>query len=110
MKRIIICSLAALLAVSASATMADNMSQVMDLSSAKPKKELVTVTFHVHLHCENCVNKVIENISYEKGVKDLDVSLEKQTVTVTFDPKKTDETKIKAAIEALGYPAEKHLD
>ena len=40
---------------------------------------------------------------FEKGVKKLDVSLENHTVTVTFDPSKTDAGKIAAAIRKLGY-------
>ena len=74
--------------------------------SAGPKKkaELKEVTFSVHLHCENCVNKVKENISFEKGVKDLKVSLEDQTVFVKYDAAKTSEQTLKAAIEKLGYP------
>ena len=69
----------------------------------KPKKEYVTVVYDVHLHCESCVKKVTGNISFEKGVKKLDVSLENHTVTVTFDPSKTDAGKIAAAIRKLGY-------
>lgn len=74
--------------------------------SAGPKKkaELKEVTFSVHLHCENCVNKVKENIAFEKGVKDLKVSLEDQTVFVKYDAAKTSEQTLKAAIEKLGYP------
>ena len=73
--------------------------------SAGPKKkvELKEVTFSVHLHCENCVNKVRENIAFEKGVKDLKVSLEDQTVFVKYDAAKTSEQTLKAAIEKLGY-------
>ena len=74
--------------------------------SAGPKKkaELKEVTFSVHLHCENCVNKVQENIAFEKGVKDLKVSLEHQTVYIKYDAAKTSEATLKAAIEKLGYP------
>ena len=74
--------------------------------SAGPKKkaELKEVTFSVHLHCENCVNKVKENIAFEKGVKDLKVSLEEQTVFVKYDAAKTSEATLKTAIEKLGYP------
>lgn len=72
----------------------------------KPKKkaELKDVTFLVHLHCENCVKKVQENIAFEKGVKDLKVSLEDQTVAVKYDASKTSEAVLKSAIETLGYP------
>ena len=74
--------------------------------SAGPKKkvEIKEVTFSVHLHCQNCVNKVQENISFEKGVKDLKCSLENQTVFVKYDAAKTSEQTLKAAIEKLGYP------
>jgi copper chaperone CopZ len=73
--------------------------------SAGPKKkaEIKEVTFSVHLHCENCVKKVQENIAFEKGVKGLDVCLGHQTVNVKYDPAKTSEETLKAAIEKLGY-------
>lgn len=74
---------------------------------AKPVKGYKEVTFATHLHCQDCVKKVTENISYEKGVKDLEVSLEKQTIYIKYDPKKTDEAKLKAAIEKLGYEVHK---
>jgi len=73
---------------------------------SKKQKKIETVTFSTHLHCENCVKKVQENIAYLKGVKSLEVSLEKQTVTVGFDPSKTNAETLAAAIRKLGYPAE----
>lgn len=76
------------------------MANVME---AAPKKELKTVVFNVGLHCQNCVKKVQENISFEKGVKSLDINLEKKTVTITYDAAKTDEATLKKVIEKLGY-------
>lgn len=75
-------------------------------ASAGPKKkgELKEVTFNVYLHCDNCVEKVTENISFEKGVKDLKVSLDNQTVYVKYDSAKTSEDTLKKALEVLGYP------
>ena len=74
--------------------------------SAGPKKkaEIKEVTFSVHLHCQNCVNKVQENIAFEKGVKALKVSLEHLPVFVKYDAIKPSEATLKAAIEKLGYP------
>ena len=71
---------------------------------SRKKGEVKEVTFLVHLHCENCVKKVQENIAFEKGVKDLKVSLEDQTVAIKYDAAKTSEDTLKAAIEKLGYP------
>lgn len=67
------------------------------------KKAVKTVTFNVGMHCQNCVKKVKENISFEKGVKALEVNLEKKTVTITYDPAKTNEATLKKAVEKLGY-------
>ena len=70
---------------------------------AKPKKQLKTVVFSVNMHCEKCVEKIRENISYEKGVKGLDISLEEKTVSVRYDASKTDEQTLSDAIAELGY-------
>lgn len=102
MKRIIICCIAAIVAFASASADAVSCTEAY-ASAAKPKKEYRTVTFHVHLHCKDCVKKVNENIAFEKGVKALEVSLEEQSVKITYDPKKTDEEKLKAAIEKLGY-------
>lgn len=109
MKKTLIIILAAMVAFSASAaTVADTASEPSALVDKKPSKkkkgEVKEVIFAVHLHCENCVKKVQENIAFEKGVKDLKVSLEDQTVAVKYDAAKTSEATLKAAIEELGYP------
>ncbi|MDR3351184.1 MAG: heavy-metal-associated domain-containing protein, partial [Prevotellaceae bacterium] len=57
-----------------------------------------------------CKAKIEKNISWEKGVKDLTVNLEKKTVAITYDPQKSTAEKLKEAIEKLGYTAEKHPD
>ncbi len=76
------------------------------VSAAKaPKGEIKTVVFATKLHCKNCVAKVNENISFEKGVKDLKVDLEAQTITIKYDSSKTSVEKLAAAINKLGYPA-----
>ena len=71
------------------------------------QKKTETVTFKTTIHCDNCVKKINENISFEKGVKDLSVTLDNQQVTITYDPSKTDEAALVKAIEKLGYSAEK---
>lgn len=107
MKRIILIALAALMVVSASASEFQAAAPAAQTQKkAKKVKEVKEVVFNVHLHCMNCVKKVQENISFEKGVKGLDVCLDHQTVTVKYDPAKTSEETLKAAIEKLGYKVE----
>ena len=98
MKKLVFCFLTALFTLGYAGENLSLASTGRSEIFGKPKKEYVTVVYDVHLHCESCVKKVTE-----KGVKKLDVSLENHTVTVTFDPSKTDAGKIAAAIRKLGY-------
>ena len=68
MKKIIIGLVLALGALSVASAAAPSASAWE--SPARPKKT-ETVTFKVSMHCRNCVNKIQENIAFEKGVKDL---------------------------------------
>lgn len=106
MKRIILISIAALMTLSVSSVNASEVSGEVFQTEKKAKKakaEIKEVVFHVHLHCNNCVKKVQENIAFEKGVKGLDVSLEKHTVAIKYDAAKTSEETLRQAIEKLGY-------
>lgn len=113
MKKTIIIVLSALVAFSASAYAAD-FTETSVLADSKPAKKgkaaIKEVTFHAHLHCGNCVKKVQENIAFEKGVKDLKVSLENQTIMVKYDASKTSEETLKAAIVKLGVPVSGKCD
>ncbi len=66
-----------------------------------------TVYFSVNpkMSCENCENKIKTNLRYEKGVKQIATCLGQQTVTVTYDPAKTNPDKLKAALKKIGYTA-----
>ena len=105
MKRIVIITLAALIGISLSAAeFTVNDASVSSQIFKKSKAEIKEVIFHAHLHCNNCVKKIQENISFEKGVKGLEVSLEKQTIAVRYDDAKTSVETLKAAIEKLNVP------
>ena len=81
----------------------ENVSSGVELCAKA--KEYKTVVFATNLHCENCAKKVIENISYVKGVKDLKVSLEKQEIFIKFDSAKTSVETLQSEIKKLGYLA-----
>lgn len=73
------------------------------IAFAKANKQ--TVVFDVDLHCQGCVNKVQNNIAYEKGMIDLLCDLEKKQVTVVYDANKTSVDKLQAAFAAIKKPA-----
>ena len=115
MKKTIILTIAALMTISVATSVASTVTfadqtALTDKKPAKKKGEIKEVTFTVPLHCENCVKKVQENIAFEKGVKDLHVCLEDQTVSIKYDAAKTNEQTLKAAIEKLGYPVSGKAD
>ncbi len=64
-----------------------------------------TVVLSCELHCQGCCDKIMKNIAYEKGVKDLQFDLKHKTVTLTFDTRKTDLPTLLKAFEKLGKPA-----
>lgn len=57
------------------------------------------------LRCQGCCDKVMKNIAFEKGVKDLQCDLKSKTVTVTFDTRKTTIDELLKAFERIGKPA-----
>ena len=68
-------------------------------------KELhvLTVTTTPEMHCQSCEKKIKENIRFVPGVKKIETDLEKQLVTITYDPSKTDVKKISQAFGEIGY-------
>ncbi|MGM9825406.1 MAG: heavy-metal-associated domain-containing protein [Paludibacteraceae bacterium] len=70
---------------------------------AKPNKQ--TVVLYCDLHCQGCCDKIMKNIAFEKGVKDIQFDMEQQAVTVTFDANKTDVPTLQKAFAQIGKPA-----
>ena len=70
---------------------------------AKPNKQ--TVVLYCDLHCQGCCDKIMKNIAFEKGVKDIQFDMEQQAVTVTYDANKTDVPTLQKAFAKIGKPA-----
>ena len=70
---------------------------------AKPNKQ--TVVLYCELHCQGCCDKIMKNIAFEKGVKDIQFDMEQQAVTVTYDADKTDVPTLQKAFAKIGKPA-----
>lgn len=56
--------------------------------------------------CKMCKATIEKYLAYEKGVKSANLDVPSKVVTVTYNPKKTDLTKIKQAINKSGYDAD----
>lgn len=75
-----------------------------EVFARQPKncREAVCVTT---MHCAKCEKKIVENVSFEKGVVDLKTDLDTKTVTIVYDTAKTDTMKLANSIRELGYEA-----
>lgn len=73
------------------------------LWAAKAQRDTVVLT--CDLHCQGCCDKVMKNIAFEKGVKDLLCDLKTKTVTVVYDKSKTTLENLLQAFEKIGKPA-----
>ena len=73
------------------------------LFAAKADKQVVVLS--CDLHCQACCDKIMKNIAFEKGVKDIVCDLKGKTVTVTYDANKTDVPTLQKAFEKINKPA-----
>ena len=78
------------------------LSALMLMGAAKDLRVLV-LTPTPQMHCENCENKIKSNMRFEKGVKKVETDLEKQHVTITYDPKKNNVEGLQAGMKKIGY-------
>ncbi|GEM_PF-441839 len=74
--------------------------------AGQDKKSTETTVFKASIHCENCEAKIMKQIPYEKGVKDVKVDLDNQLVIVAYKSAKNDEANLAGAITDLGYEVE----
>ncbi len=79
------------------------------LSTVQAKSNKQKVVLYVYLHCQDCCDKILKNIPFDKelknGVKDLEFDIAAQTVTVTYDANKTDVPALQKAFAKIGKPA-----
>ena len=71
-------------------------------SAADKVTEVFTLDHQMSTHCEK---KIKENLRFEKGVSDLEVSLQDNTITITYNPEKTDTEKLIKGFKKIGFNA-----
>ena len=73
------------------------------MAFAKANKQ--TVVLSCDIHCQGCCDRIMKNIAFEKGVKDIVCDLKTKTVTVTYDANKTDVPTLLKAFDKINKPA-----
>ncbi len=68
-------------------------------------KDIKTVVFTTQpkMHCQNCEKKIKNGVRFVKGVKKIDTSVERQTVTIQYDADKTSTEAIQKGFKKIGY-------
>ena len=56
--------------------------------------------------CGDCKERIEHDMSFEKGVKSVELDNETKIVTIVYRKDKTDEEKLKVAITKIGYSAD----
>ena len=74
--------------------------------SGHVKAQADTVRIMTSAICDQCKEKIENDLSFEKGVKSSHLDLKTKIVSVIYNPKKTDEQKIREAITQMGYDAD----
>ncbi len=76
---------------------------VAGVATAAPKaeKKIVEAVFVTDLDCDHCAQKIRDNISYEKGVKDIICDVPTKKVTVKFDASKNTVEKLLRAFDSI---------
>ena len=65
----------------------------------------VVVTTQPQMHCSGCEDKIKGNLRFEKGVKQIECSIDEQRITITYDADKTSSEKIIQSFGKFGYKA-----
>jgi copper chaperone CopZ len=65
------------------------------------RETVVFVVKGIGIDCQNCVNAIRRNISFERGVVDLSIDAENNLVTVTYRRDRTSVEKLKEAFAKI---------
>ena len=74
-------------------------------AQTKKVKTDAEVLYSIVIDCPSCQKKLESQVPYEKGVKDMKIDLERQTIWLLFSSDKTTKETLAKALEKLGYPA-----
>ena len=73
---------------------------------AQKQSKTAEVTIQTSAKCGMCKQRIERDLSLTKGVESAKVDLKTKAVTVQYNTKKTDATKVKNAISMIGYDAD----
>ncbi|MBK3519863.1 heavy-metal-associated domain-containing protein [Carboxylicivirga marina] len=76
------------------------------IANAQDKNQVTITVFKASITCENCEAKIMKQLPYEKGVRNVQVDVDKKLISVSYKVAKNTDDQLNAAIEKLGYESE----
>lgn len=77
----------------------------MNISAQEVKKE-DTIIIKTSAVCGDCKERIENEMSFEKGVKAVNLDLKTKDLTITYRPEKTTPEKLRTAVTKIGYDAD----
>lgn len=74
------------------------------LANAKDIKTVVLTT-DPGMKCESCAARIKDNLKYCKGVKDINISVEKQAIAIQYDADKTNPEAFIKSLKKINFTA-----
>ena len=65
--------------------------------------DTLCVTTTPKMHCSGCESRIKQNIRFVKGVKKIETSIPRQTVTIVYDKTKSRYADFTTAFKRIGY-------
>ena len=78
---------------------------VLFFGTASAQKD-TTIQIKTSSQCEECKAKIEHALTFEKGVKKVNLDVKTKIVTVSYNPGKTTAEKVRKAITKVGYDAD----
>ncbi len=76
------------------------------MAQSKPAPQKQTTVFKADVTCQECAKKIMDNVAaLGKGIDDVQVSVETQTVAVTYDAQKNSDENIAKGLASIGVKA-----
>lgn len=85
-------------------------SVVMSSHGQTKNSEMVVIKTNIHCdhckECSSCSGKIERDLGFDKGIKLVKLDEKEMTITVTYNPKRTNEDEIRKTISQYGFDAD----
>jgi copper chaperone CopZ len=71
-----------------------------------PAKKIDTVNIQTSAVCKMCKERLEHDMSFEKGVKSVELDMDSKVLTIVYKKDKTTVEKLKKAVTEIGYDAD----